>query len=211
MTSYLGAPSPGRITAPWGAPPATPTSPARHLGTDRGWGNGDTIVAMRAGTVTRAAADGSYGNRTIIDHGVVAGHHWETWYCHQSRFLVGAGDTVRRGQPIGIQGSTGNVTAKHLHSELRIDGVSVDEVPWQRREEPGTSSRRRTMFLIWDTDGTGYLVTPNGRLGLPSMQVYNLFKRVIESDQSAAQPEIFNPQEMQIIDDHLKQLARQAR
>lgn len=67
------------------------------------------------------------------------------------------------------------------------------------------------MFLIWDTNGTGYLVTTNGRLALPSMQVYNLFKRVVESDQSAAQPEIFNPQELQIIDDHLKQLARQAR
>lgn len=210
MTAYLSAPSQGNITAPWGAPPATPTSPARHLGTDRGWGNGETIVAMRDGTVSRTAADGSYGNRTVIDHGVVAGRRWETWYCHQSRFLVTPGQVVRRGQPIGIQGATGNVTAKHLHSELRIDGVSHDEVPWQHTTEPGTT-RRRTMFLIWDTNGTGYLVTPNGRLALPTMQVYNLFKRLIESEQSAPKPETFNPQEVQIIDDHLKTLARQAR
>lgn len=38
-----------------------------------------------------------------------------------------------------------------------------------------------TMKLAWTTDGTGWLVTEQGWAGLPSMQVFGLFSRVIDS------------------------------
>jgi murein DD-endopeptidase MepM/ murein hydrolase activator NlpD len=127
MSGYLShRPSPGRITHQFGAPPATPTSPPAHLGQDYGWGNGYEVRAARAGRVTAAASAGAYGNRVIIDHGGGI----QTWYCHLSRFLVRVGDQPAGGQDIGVKGATGNVTATHLHFELRIDGRAVDPEPY---------------------------------------------------------------------------------
>lgn len=61
------------------------------------------------------------------------------------------------------------------------------------------------MDLVWDTDGTGYLVTEDGLMGLASPQVYNLFYRVIDSNQvnrpfvNVARPDMFNRAEVEII------------
>jgi hypothetical protein len=121
-------PARGRITNPFGAPPATPTSPPSHLGQDYGWGGGDEIFAARGGLVTATSRVGSYGNRVVINHG--GGR--ETWYCHirDGGFLVSVGDVVNAGQQIAWMGATGNVTAKHLHFELRINGAAVNPEPY---------------------------------------------------------------------------------
>lgn len=39
------------------------------------------------------------------------------------------------------------------------------------------------MYLEWDTNGTGYLITSRGVLALGSMGIYNILYRVINSDQ----------------------------
>ena len=44
--------------------------------------------------------------------------------------LVKVGDQVAQGQPIGLEGSTGNSTGPHLHFELRIDNKPVDPTPY---------------------------------------------------------------------------------
>lgn len=54
-----------------------------------------------------------------------------------------------------------------------------------------TTLKGRTMYLEWDTGGTGWLVLEPAWIGLPSMQIYNLFKRVINSNQAAGQPDTF--------------------
>lgn len=51
--------------------------------------------------------------------------------------------------------------------------------------------RSKNMYLQWTTDGTGWLVLEPGWQGLPSMQIYNLFYRVIKSDQSSSHPDTF--------------------
>jgi hypothetical protein len=72
------------------------------------------------------------------------------------------------------------------------------------------------MNLVWDTNGTGYLVTEDGVLGLSSPQVYNLFYRVINSDQTkspfvnAKTPELFNKAEMDIMNANLRLLTASA-
>jgi murein DD-endopeptidase MepM/ murein hydrolase activator NlpD len=68
----------------------------------------------------------AYGNFTVVDHGVVDGKRLTTAYAHQARFLVAEGDAVRKGQPIGVVGSTGYSTGPHLHFEVREDGTVVD-------------------------------------------------------------------------------------
>lgn len=123
----LSRPSPGNITERFGPrPKPTPTSPAIHYGIDFGWGNGTAIYAAADGVVTSTSYSGAYGYRTVINHGGGV----ETWYCHQSSQLVKVGATVKRGQHIGTQGATGNVTGMHLHFELRINGVATDPAPF---------------------------------------------------------------------------------
>ena len=62
-----------------------------------------------------------------------------------------------------------------------------------------TTEDEDDMKLVWDTGGTGWLVTGPTWVGLPSMQIYNLFKRVITSNQAAAQPDTFNRAEVDMM------------
>ncbi len=89
-----------------------------HTGLDFNGNTGDAIKAIANGVVTSVGYDGSYGNKTVVtlDDGT------ELWYCHQTSYLVSAGDTVRAGEVIGTVGTTGNVTGSHLHVEVRPGG-----------------------------------------------------------------------------------------
>ncbi|MFC5176020.1 M23 family metallopeptidase [Nocardioides taihuensis] len=89
-----------------------------HTGIDFNGEVGDPIYAIAGGTVTSAAYDGSYGNKTVItlDDGT------EIWYCHQTSFLVSPGETVAPGEQIGTVGATGHVTGSHLHVEVHPGG-----------------------------------------------------------------------------------------
>lgn len=88
-------------------------------------------ISAASGTPVRATADGvivfsdwssGYGRLIIIDHGGGV----ETYYAHLSRFFAFAGQGVRRGETVGAVGSTGRVTAPHLHYEVRIGGAPVN-------------------------------------------------------------------------------------
>lgn len=108
-------------------PKPTPTSPAIHYGQDYGWGGGDNIYAARDGVVIDYYYSGAYGNRLRIAHG----NGVETWYCHTSRAITfKKGQAVKGGQHVAVMGATGNVTAKHLHFELRINGSAVNPAPY---------------------------------------------------------------------------------
>ena len=89
-----------------------------HTGLDFAAPTGTSIRAVANGVVTSAGYDGAYGNKTVItlDDGT------ELWFCHQTTFLVSAGQEVRAGETIGTVGSTGNVTGPHLHLEVRPGG-----------------------------------------------------------------------------------------
>jgi murein DD-endopeptidase MepM/ murein hydrolase activator NlpD len=89
-----------------------------HTGLDFNGNTGDQIHAIANGEVISASYDGSYGNKTVVrlDDGT------ELWYCHQSAFLVSVGDTVTRGEVIGLVGATGHVTGSHLHVEVHPGG-----------------------------------------------------------------------------------------
>lgn len=101
---------------------------ALHTGQDLAAPSGTPIRSVANGIVTEVAYDGSYGNKTVVtlEDGT------EIWYCHQTSFLVNAGDTVRGGETIGTVGSTGNSTGPHLHLEVRENGRPVDPDTWLR-------------------------------------------------------------------------------
>jgi murein DD-endopeptidase MepM/ murein hydrolase activator NlpD len=96
-----------------------------HTGTDFA-GGGGAVRAADDGRVIMTAVSGAYGNLTVVDHGVVDGERVTTAYAHQARVLVAEGDVVRKGETIGVIGSTGYSTGPHLHFEVREDGAVVD-------------------------------------------------------------------------------------
>ena len=88
-------------------------------------------LAAPEGTPTYAAADGvvliagwsdSAGNWIVIDHG----NGFVGKYMHHSGLLVSAGQTVTKGQPIGLVGNTGNSFGAHLHFQLELNGAPGD-------------------------------------------------------------------------------------
>ena len=87
-----------------------------------GWHTGidlvgsDTIYATCDGIVTRTGFDQSYGNFIVVKDNVTGKYHW---YCHLSKINVKLNQAVTRVSKIGVMGSTGNVTGKHLHFEIR--------------------------------------------------------------------------------------------
>jgi murein DD-endopeptidase MepM/ murein hydrolase activator NlpD len=89
-----------------------------HAGLDISGRTGQPIVAPADGTVTVASYNGTYGNFVTIDHGF----DLTTRYGHLSRFAVGPGQQVRRGDVIGYVGSTGRSTSPHLHYEVLVNG-----------------------------------------------------------------------------------------
>ena len=89
-----------------------------HPGLDISADKGDPVYATADGKVMNASASGNYGNLVILDHG----YGLETRYGHLSAFKVKDGQTVKRGDLIGLVGSTGRATGAHLHYEVRANG-----------------------------------------------------------------------------------------
>jgi murein DD-endopeptidase MepM/ murein hydrolase activator NlpD len=97
-----------------------------HAGVDIDGACGQPIWAAEDGTVISAGYNGGYGNATVIDHG----DGLSTLYGHQSSLGVSSGQSVGRGQQIGLVGTTGLSTGCHLHFEVRVNGEPVDPVPY---------------------------------------------------------------------------------
>ena len=89
-----------------------------HPGLDISADKGDPVYSTADGKVVSAAMAGNYGNLVVIDHG----YGLETRYGHLSAFKVSAGQVVKRGDLLGLVGSTGRATGSHLHYEVRANG-----------------------------------------------------------------------------------------
>ncbi len=93
-----------------------------HAGMDIGGERGDLVISPANGVVINADWQGGYGNMIEIDHG----NGLTTRYGHLSRIGVSIGDTIQRGQAIGLIGSTGRSTGPHLHYELRLNDKPIN-------------------------------------------------------------------------------------
>lgn len=101
-----------------------------HTGVDIAEPMGTPIHAAAAGVVAVAGWQGGYGNAVILYHGKQDGKDYYTLYAHQSKIAVSKGQVVQQGQVIGYVGMTGNATGPHLHFEVRINGQTVDPMPY---------------------------------------------------------------------------------
>jgi murein DD-endopeptidase MepM/ murein hydrolase activator NlpD len=95
---------------------------AFHKGVDFAGSLGADVVAVGAGVVTWAGERSGYGRLVEINHG----DGYSTRYAHNERTLVAVGQTVKRGEPIALMGSTGHSTGPHVHFEVLHNGRQVD-------------------------------------------------------------------------------------
>lgn len=95
---------------------------ALHKGLDFVGKYGAKIHATASGTVKRAGRNGAYGNLVEIDHG----YGLSTRYAHLKTITVSEGDTVKKGDIIGLQGNTGRSTGSHLHYEVRYNRAAMN-------------------------------------------------------------------------------------
>ena len=93
-----------------------------HKGVDFAGNVGSDVVAVAAGVVTWAGERSGFGRLVEINHG----DGYLTRYAHNERTLVSVGQTVKRGEPLALMGSTGRSTGPHVHFEVLRNGRQVD-------------------------------------------------------------------------------------
>ena len=93
-----------------------------HQGLDYRVPTGTLVAAMNDGTVLLARFLYFEGNCVVIDHG----QGLLTLYFHLSEIKAREGDSVKRGQEIGLSGATGRATGPHLHVAVRWQGTYLD-------------------------------------------------------------------------------------
>lgn len=73
-----------------------------------------------AGGVAHVSSGGAYGNVVVIEHT----NGTCSRYAHLNSFSVTEGESVDKGDIVGMVGTTGNSTGVHLHFEIRSGGGS---------------------------------------------------------------------------------------
>ncbi|WP_404406481.1 peptidoglycan DD-metalloendopeptidase family protein [Jeotgalibacillus malaysiensis] len=89
-----------------------------HKGIDIASPDSLTISNVDNGVVESAGFEGDYGNKVVIDHN----NGMRTIYAHLSEIHVQPGQTVGKGESLGLMGTTGFSTGIHLHFEVYVNG-----------------------------------------------------------------------------------------
>ncbi len=96
-----------------------------HWGLDFTCNTGTPVYASGNGKVVLIEKKmWGYGQSIVIDHG----YGYKTRYAHLSKFEVKLGQTVNRGEVIGLVGSTGKSTGPHLHYEVIKNGDKLNPI-----------------------------------------------------------------------------------
>ncbi len=95
----------------------------QHNGADIKAPGGAPVLATNGGRVVLSAyLPALRGNCIVVDHGC----NVFSLYMHLSKREVSEGQSVAKGQRIGLVGATGFVTGAHLHWEVRVGWEPVD-------------------------------------------------------------------------------------
>ena len=94
-----------------------------HMGADFKCPMGTPILATSDGVVKKVAYDKTgYGKQIVLEHD----ESFQTRYAHLSELKVKVGQVIKKGEVIGLAGSTGSSAKPHLHYEVIKDGKRVD-------------------------------------------------------------------------------------
>jgi len=93
-------------------------TPQWHHGQDFSTPYGTNVYATGSGTVIEAGWNGGFGNCVVVDHG----YGYRSTYGHLSKISVTVGLNIKRGDMIGLSGSTGTSSGPHLHYQIDLYG-----------------------------------------------------------------------------------------
>src|SRR5690606_36674582 len=96
----------------------------RHTGWEISTTLGVPVMASTSGEVAYAGRFDIRGNIVVINHGFGV----YSTYNHLSQIHVTRGQTIDRGQIIGVTGDTGRSSGPHFHWEMAVNGDFVDSV-----------------------------------------------------------------------------------
>ena len=118
----------GRITSGFGEtrPIGSSGGTKPHGGVDIAAPMGTPILSPADGIVRFAGWGQEYGRLVCLDHG----NGFSTAYGHLRDFFVKAGTRVKKGDPIGTVGVSGNTNGPHLHYEVCVKGNRMDPFPY---------------------------------------------------------------------------------
>lgn len=134
-----------QINSPWGHRICPIHGEEDHDGVDIGIEDGSEVYATTGGVVSFAGPCGGYGNLVIIDHG----HGIQSYYAHNSEIYVEAGMPVMQGDLLALTGDTGDSEGGHTHFEIRVNGESVDPLPWLNGNPSFIGRSHPDMPLPW--------------------------------------------------------------
>lgn len=108
---------------------------SNHKGLDVAVGEGASLVAVSSGTVEYVGwqnasnhSEGA-GYYVLVNHGEDAqGRTVKTGYYHMTAdsAVVSVGDTVEKGQKLGLSGNTGASSGPHLHLDVIVNGIKYN-------------------------------------------------------------------------------------
>lgn len=196
--------------------------PSTEPGTDYACAYGSLIIAVDSGYITYVKTSTSGAMGRVIEYRTDSGGDTRTIHC--AEVWMSTGQRISAGQGIGISGASGYGSewyyGPHAHQTL-WPGIAwqADTIDFQKSVGGGgkppapptiTMGEDDSMWLIWYGDNgpaEGWLLCPTAQVGVTSERDYELLKRIIVSDQSAAHPVGFNFAERDIINNYLRQLA----
>jgi murein DD-endopeptidase MepM/ murein hydrolase activator NlpD len=97
-----------------------------HPGVDISTRRHEPVLATAEGVVIKSGWSGDYGKEVEIAHST----GYTTIYGHLDEILVKDGQRVRRGEKVGLVGSTGRSTGPHLHYEVRKDDRALNPLEY---------------------------------------------------------------------------------
>jgi murein DD-endopeptidase MepM/ murein hydrolase activator NlpD len=122
----LERPVQGKVLSVYGAQRILNGKPKNpHRGLDFRSPMGNPVKCVADGKVILVGDHYYAGNSVYVDHG----NGVVSMYFHLSEPTVKVGETVRRGQTVGLTGMTGRATGPHLHFSLSVLGELVDPAP----------------------------------------------------------------------------------
>jgi murein DD-endopeptidase MepM/ murein hydrolase activator NlpD len=104
-----------------------------HLGVDISNDPGTPIFASNDGIVILSERQRAFGHVVIVGHG----HQLSTSYNHLLVPGVPRGTRVRKGDQVGLMGSTGLSTGPHLHWGMELAGIAVNAEEWLDQQFDG--------------------------------------------------------------------------
>jgi len=116
-----------------------------HHGIDIATSIGTSVHATANGTVSSfsTSLENGYGRNIVISHD----YGFQTKYAHLSLvFVLKVGQVVKKGDIIGMVGSTGKSTGNHLHYEVIKNGIHINP------EQSLTFQKMMDKYERWETE-----------------------------------------------------------